>query len=71
MMKGRLEVPFRITVVRERDFVPPKARPSFALLSPGLPHRFPALLLRLIAKLWYNAVQPATLLDTCNQQSPR
>ncbi len=34
MVKGRLEVPSRITVVRERDFVSPKARPSFSLLSP-------------------------------------
>ncbi len=34
LMKRCLEVPSRITVVREEHFVPPKARPSFSLLSP-------------------------------------
>ncbi len=34
MVKRRLEVPSRITVVREEHFVSPKARPSFSLLSP-------------------------------------
>ena len=34
MVNGRLEVPSRITVVREEHFVSPKAQPSFSLLSP-------------------------------------
>ena len=34
MVKRCLEVPSRITVVREEHFVSPKARPSFSLSSP-------------------------------------
>ena len=45
----------------------PKSTAEFFPAVSQVPHRFSALLLRLISSLWYNAVQPATILDTCNQ----
>ncbi len=44
MVKRGLEVPSRITVVPQRDFVSPQTRPSFSLLFPEFPTdslRFP------------------------------